>query len=82
MIIKAIIISYDSGAYTVVVQPVGSLGTFWKDIPVAITIPGTDCTTGNYCAVASFNESNPTDAVVIAVCGVANRPSKLRSRLL
>lgn len=67
MITKAIIVSYDSGTHTVVVQPVGSLGTFWKDIPVAITIPGSDCAAGNYCAVASFNDSHPTDAVVIAV---------------
>jgi len=66
MISKAIIVSYDSGTHTVSVQPVGSLGTFWKDIPVAITIPGSDCAAGNYCAVASFNDSHPTDAVVIA----------------
>jgi len=39
---------------------------FWKDIPVAKTIPGSDCAAGNYCAVASFNETHPTDAVVIA----------------
>jgi len=61
MIIKAIIRSYDAGTHTVVVQPVGSLGTLWKDIQVAVTIPGSDC------AVASFNDSHPTDAVVIAV---------------
>ena len=67
MITKAVIVSYDSGTHTVVVQPVGSLGTFWKDIPMAITFPGSDCAAGNYCAVASFNDSNPTDAVVVAV---------------
>ena len=44
----------------------GSLGTFWRDIKVAVTIPAGDCAVGNYCAVASFNDSNPTDAVVIA----------------
>ena len=66
MITKAIIISYDAGTHTVVVRTLGS-GTYWKDIPVAITIPGGDCGVGNYCAVASFNDTNPTDAVVIAV---------------
>ncbi len=44
----------------------GSLGTFWRDIKVAVTIPAGDCAVGNYCAVASFNDSNPTDAGVIA----------------
>ena len=65
MITKATIQSYDAGTHTVVARPLGS-GTFWKDIPVAITIPGGDCGVGSYCAVASFNETHPTDAVVIA----------------
>ena len=52
--LSAIIKSYDAGTHTVSVHPVGSLGTFWKDIPVAKTIPGSDCAAGNYCAVASF----------------------------
>ena len=65
MISKAQIISYDAGTHTVVARPIGS-GTYWKDIPVAITIPGSDCAAGNYCAVASFNATHPTDAVVIA----------------
>jgi len=43
------------------------LGTFWKDIPVAITIPGSDCVAGNHCGVVSFNDPHPTDAVVAAV---------------
>ena len=66
MITKGIIRSYDAGTHTVSVQPVGNLGTYWKDIPVAVTIPAGNCGVGNYCAVASFNDSNPTDAVVIA----------------
>jgi len=40
---------------------VGSLGTFWKGIPVAITIPGTDYAVGNHCAIASFNDSHPIE---------------------
>ena len=66
MITKAIIKSYDAGTHTVSVQPVGNLGTYWKDIKVAVTSPAGDCAEGNYCAVASFNDSHPTDAVVIA----------------
>ena len=65
MITKSIIISYDAGTHTVVVRTLGS-GTYWKDIPVALTIPGSDCGVGFYCAVASFTDTNPTDAVVIA----------------
>ena len=65
MITKAIIISYNAGTHTVVVRTLGS-GTYWKDIPVATTIPGGDCGVGNFCAVASFNDSHPTDAVVVA----------------
>jgi len=37
-----------------------------KDELSAIAIPGGDCAVGSYCAVASFNETHPTDAVVIA----------------
>ena len=66
MISKGIIVYYDSRTYTVSVQPVGSLGTYWRDIPVALTIPAGDCTVGNFCAVASFNATHPTDAVVVA----------------
>ena len=65
MITKSIIISYAAGTHTVVVRTMDS-GTYWKDIPVALTIPAGDCTVGNFCAVASFNETHPTDAVVIA----------------
>ncbi len=32
-----------------------------------ITIPAGDCGVGSYCAVASFNDSHPTDAVAIAI---------------
>ena len=48
------------------VQPVGSLGTYWKDIKVVLNILPADCALERYCAVASFNDSHPTDAVVIA----------------
>ena len=65
MITKSIIISYDAGTHTVVVRTMDS-GTYWRDIPVALTIPAGDCTVGNFCAVASFNATHPTDAVVIA----------------
>ena len=66
MITKAIIRSNDSGTHTVTVQPVGSLGTFWKSVKVAKSIPGADCAIGYYCAIASFNEQDPADAVVVA----------------
>jgi len=64
--LPATIQSFDAGTHTVVVQPVGILGTFWKDIPVAVTITGSDCAVGSYYAVALFNDSNPTDTIVLA----------------
>jgi len=66
MITKGIIKAYDAGWHTVDVQPVGSLGAYWKGINVALNILPADCALGRYCAVASFNDSNPTDAVIIA----------------
>jgi len=65
--LSTIIKSYDAGTHAVSVHPVGSLGTYWKDINVVLNILLADCALGRYCAVASFNDSNPTNAVVIAV---------------
>jgi hypothetical protein len=66
MIFKAIIKSYDSDNHQVAVQPIGNLTTHWPHIPVARSIPGSDCSAGTMCAVLPFSQTDPTDAVVIA----------------
>ncbi|MCX5990716.1 MAG: hypothetical protein NTZ04_00030 [Chloroflexi bacterium] len=48
-----------------VARPICS-DTYWQFIKVALSIPVGDRTVGNFCAVASFNPTHPTDAVVIA----------------
>ena len=58
--------SYDAGTHIVVARPICS-DTYWQFMKVALSIPAGDCTVGNFCAVASFNLTHPTDAVVIAV---------------
>jgi hypothetical protein len=67
MITKAIIQSYNADNHQVAVQPIGNLTTHWPHIPVARSIPATDCTAGSQCAVLAFSASDPTDAVVIAI---------------
>ena len=59
--------SFDSGAYTATVQIAGSLSVWLADVPVARNIPTGEMTAGRRCAVLLFDESNPQDAVVIAV---------------
>ncbi len=66
MIQKATIKSYDADNHQVTVQPVGSLTTYWPNVPVARSIPGSDCAEGSLCAVLSLSATDPTDAVVIA----------------
>jgi hypothetical protein len=66
MIFKAIIKSYDLANHQVAVQLIGSLSTYWPDIPVAHIIPSAHCTEGTLCAHLSFSDTDPTDAVVIA----------------
>ena len=59
--------SFNATAYTAVVRLAGSLAVSLSDVPVARNIAPADMVAGRSCAVLSFDESNPEDAVVIAV---------------
>jgi hypothetical protein len=49
------------------VQVVGSLHVWLKAVPVARNIASVEMVVGRKVAVAIFDETNPTDAAVIAV---------------
>lgn len=59
--------SFDSGAYTAVVQIAGSLSVWLSDVAVARNIASSEMVAGRRCAVLLFDDANPEDAVVIAV---------------
>ena len=66
MIFKAVIKSYDEDNHQVAVQLIGSLSTYWPNVPVASNLSSSHCTEGTLCAVLSFSDTDPTDAVVVA----------------
>jgi len=59
--------SFDSGTYTATVQVAGSLPVSLTAVPVARNIASGEMVAGRRCAVLFFDETNPKDAVVIAV---------------
>lgn len=64
---KAILKSFNSTPYTAVVKLIGSHTAYLEDIAVSRDIAAVDMVIGRNVAVILFDESNPTDAVVIAV---------------
>lgn len=59
--------SFDSGAYTATVQLAGSLLVWLTGIPVARNIPSAEVLPDRKCAIVFFDDTNPNDAVLIAV---------------
>lgn len=59
--------AFDSATYTATVQLTGSLAQWLRTVPVYRGIPSAEMTTGRKVAVALFDPTNPTDAVVLAV---------------
>ena len=64
---KAVLKSFNSGAYTATVQLAGSYKVYLEDIAVARNLPVAEMTAGRKTAVLFFDEHNPKEAVVIAV---------------
>ena len=64
---KGILKSFNSAGYLATVQMAGSMKAYLEDIPVSRGIPPAQMVAGRYLAVLSFDDTNPTDAVVIAV---------------
>jgi hypothetical protein len=67
MIVKGILKAFDSTPYTATVQIEGSLSVWLEDIPVNRGIATGDMVTGRAVCVIFLDESNPDDAVVVAV---------------
>lgn len=71
MIRKGILKSFDSSAYTASVQIVGSLSVWLDDVKVSEALAAVDMVAGRSIAVLFLDPSNPDDAVVIGLWGVA-----------
>ena len=66
MIEIGILKNFNSGTYKAAVQLAGSLTTYFDDISVARNIASAEMITGRH-VILAIPESNPRDAVVIAV---------------
>jgi len=64
---KAVLRDFDSGAYTAVIEAAGSSKVYLEDVAVARSIPAVEMVTGRKVAVVFFDESNASDAVLVAV---------------
>ena len=64
---KGVIKGFDSGGYKATVQVAGSLSVWLEDVAVARNIPSAEVVDGRNCALIFFDETNPQDAVMVAV---------------
>jgi hypothetical protein len=64
---KGVIKGFDSESYKATVQVAGSLSVWLEGVAVARNIPSAEMVTGRNCALIFFDETNPQDAVVVAV---------------
>ena len=65
---KAVLKSFNSGNYTAVVQLIGGYKVYLEDIAVARNLPAAGMITGRKVATIFFDEHNPKEAVLVAVC--------------
>jgi hypothetical protein len=86
MMKKGVIRAFDAATHTATVQMAGSLSVWLEGVPVSRGIPAGEMAVGRACAVLFLDESNPDDAVVVAVIGggesVAAGDLSLRHTLL
>ena len=64
---KAVLKSFNSGAYTATVQLASSYKVYLEDVAVARNLPAAEMVSGRKVAVVFFDEHNVKEAVVIAV---------------
>jgi hypothetical protein len=64
---KGVIKGFDSGSYKATVQVAGSLSVWLEGVPVSRNIPSSEMVAGRRCALIFFDETNPQDAVLVAV---------------
>ena len=66
-LMKGILKSFDSGAYTATVQLASSYKAYLEGVAVARNLPTAEMTLGRKVAVVFFDEYNPKEAVLVAV---------------
>ena len=64
---KGVVKGFDSGSYQATIQVAGSLSVWLEGVPVARNIPSSEMVAGRHCALIFFDETNPQDAVLVAV---------------
>ncbi len=64
---RGILKAWDAGTWTATIQVDGSLTTWLRSVPVSRSIATGEMVTGRKVAVAMFDPTNSSDAVVVAV---------------
>ena len=64
---RGVVKSFSPGSYRASVQVAGSLSVWLDGVRVARNIAAAEMVAGRGCAVVFFDESNPEDAVLVAV---------------
>ena len=64
---RGIVQSFDAGTYKATIQISGSLSVWLGEVRVSRNIPASEMVSGRSCAIIFFDESNPDDAVLVAV---------------
>ncbi len=64
---KGTIKGFDSVSYKATVQVAGSLSVWLEGVAVARNIPPSEMIAERRCALIFFDETNPEDAVLVAV---------------
>ena len=64
---SGVVKAFDSGSYKATVQLLGSLSVWLEGLAVARNIPAAEMVVGRNCAIIFFAETNPNDAVLVAV---------------
>ncbi len=71
---RGILQGFDTSTYTATVLIIEATNYVLSSVPIANSVDGTSAISGAACAVLFFDESNYTDAVIIAVYGIAPTP--------
>lgn len=64
---KAELMSFNSGNYTATIRIAGGYKVYLEDVTVARNLAVEEMVTGRNVAVVLFDDSNPRDAVILAV---------------
>ncbi len=64
---SGVVKDFDASSYQATVQVAGSLSVWLDGIAVARNIPAAEMMAGRNCALVFFDETNPDDAVLVAV---------------